>query len=100
MKFENHYFSEIDPYCVELYQKRFPDAIALGDIKEIDCEKLADTTGAGREAYGYRELGRQESEWLITGGFPCQDISVAGKGTGIRGKRSGLWFEMWRVIRD
>lgn len=30
--FEEHYFSEIDPYCVELYQRRFPEAIPLGDI--------------------------------------------------------------------
>lgn len=36
---------------------------------------------------------------LITGGFPCQDISVAGKGEGTTGKASGLWREMWRIIR-
>ncbi len=30
----------------------------------------------------------------------CQDISVTGKGAGLEGKRSGLWFEMWRIIRD
>lgn len=35
---------------------------------------------------------------IITGGFPCQDISIAGKGTGIEGERSGLWGEMARVI--
>lgn len=37
---------------------------------------------------------------VISGGFPCQDISVAGKGTGITGKRSGLWKEMARIIRE
>lgn len=81
-RFEKHYFSEIDNYCVELYQKRFPDAVALGDITKIDSTKLP------------------EGNWLITGGFPCQDISIAGKGVGINGERSGLWFEMWRIIRD
>ena len=81
MKFENHYFSEVDSYCVELYQKRFPDAVALGDITKIDTSKLS-------------------GNWIITGGFPCQDISIAGKGEGLNGKRSGLWFEMWRIIRD
>src|SRR5262249_35665923 len=35
---------------------------------------------------------------LIAGGFPCQDISAAGKGAGIGGTRSGLWFEMARII--
>ena len=114
MRFSEHYFSEIDPYCVELYQRRFPDAIALGDIKEIDCAELADTASSRLERGEKAKPGREGSErgpmgngpitsnqdWLITGGFPCQDISVAGKGAGIRGERSGLWFEMWRVIRE
>jgi DNA (cytosine-5)-methyltransferase 1 len=80
MRFENHYFSEVDPYCVELYKLRFPDAIALGDITKHGDWRLAD------------------GDYIITGGFPCQDISVAGKGTGIKGERSGLWFKMWSVI--
>jgi DNA (cytosine-5)-methyltransferase 1 len=37
---------------------------------------------------------------LIIGGFPCQDLSVAGKRAGISGKRSGLWFEYVRIIRE
>ena len=37
---------------------------------------------------------------VVSGGFPCQDISAAGKGAGITGERSGLWTEMARVIRD
>ncbi len=37
---------------------------------------------------------------VISGGFPCQDISVAGKGAGIEGERSGLWAEMARVVRE
>jgi DNA (cytosine-5)-methyltransferase 1 len=36
----------------------------------------------------------------IIGGFPCQDISCAGRGEGIEGKRSGLWSEMVRIIRE
>jgi DNA (cytosine-5)-methyltransferase 1 len=69
MKFENHYFSEVDKYCIELYQKRFTGKLPKG-------------------------------EYIISGGFPCQDISIAGKGAGIHGKRSGLWFEYWRIIND
>ncbi|WP_228129961.1 DNA cytosine methyltransferase [Acinetobacter sp. NIPH 542] len=37
---------------------------------------------------------------VISGGFPCQDISSAGKGTGIEGERSGLWSEMARIIGE
>lgn len=35
---------------------------------------------------------------VISGGFPCQDISIAGKGAGIEGERSGLWREMFRIV--
>jgi len=82
---ENHFYSEIDNFCIELYKKRFTDSIYLGDIKNIDCDELK------RKYHG---------EWVITGGFPCQDISIAGKGAGLDGERSGLWFEMWRIIRE
>lgn len=37
---------------------------------------------------------------VVSGGFPCQDISSAGKGEGISGERSGLWGEMARIIRE
>ena len=105
MKFENHYGSDIESYLVELYKKRFPDSIQLGDIREIDCEKLMADTDKRRKKSSVQTRGNESekssrTDWIITGGFPCQDISVAGKGTGIRGSRSGLWFEMWRIIRD
>jgi DNA-cytosine methyltransferase len=84
MKFENHFCSDIEPYAQNLYKLRFPESIQLGDITKINTEVL--------KQYG--------TEWIITGGFPCQDISIAGKGAGITGARSGLWFEYWRIIRD
>jgi len=37
---------------------------------------------------------------VVSGGFPCQDISIAGKGDGLDGERSGLWREMARVVRE
>ena len=46
---------------------------------------------------GYPWRGRID---IVTGGFPCQDISVAGKGKGITGSRSGLWKEMARVVYE
>src|SRR5690606_36212647 len=37
---------------------------------------------------------------VVAGGFPCQDVSVAGKGDGLDGERSGLWTEYKRVVRE
>ena len=115
MRFEKHYFSEVDKYAVELYGRRFPEAISLGDITKVDWKALADTgknrfrflqneTGNGKkseERWKTRNIVNNSScqEYIITGGFPCQDISIAGKGVGIEGARSGLWFAMLESIR-
>lgn len=47
-----------------------------------------------------RELRRIRHSLVISGGFPCQDISCAGKGAGLDGARSGLWAEFARIIRE
>ncbi|HEB31679.1 MAG TPA: hypothetical protein ENI15_12520, partial [Spirochaetes bacterium] len=105
MKFDKHYFSEVDKDAVELYRKRCPDAIPLGDITKVDWKALADTDQHGKERNKskHRERGwiEQDSktEYIITGGFPCQDLSVAGKGAGLKGSRSGLWTAMFEAIR-
>ena len=80
VRFDKHYYSEIDPFACKIYKKNFPEAINLGDIKKIKMEDLP---------YG---------ECIITGGFPCQDLSIAGKKMGLAGTRSGLWYEMQRII--
>lgn len=82
LRFDGHYFSEVDDYAIRVYQQRFPDAVPLGDIRNI--------RGADLPA----------GEWIIAGGFPCQDISVAGKGAGLAGERSGLWYEYARLISE
>lgn len=82
LRFDGHYYSEVDDYAICVYQQRFPDAIGLGDITKIDGTKLP------------------QGEWIIAGGFPCQDISVAGKGAGLAGSRSGLWYEYARLIGE
>ena len=79
------YFSEIDLYAVHIYQKNFPSAVGLGDIRSISGKEL-------------RRL--RPGTWLVTGGFPCQDISSAGLRRGLAGERSGLWFEMHRIIKE
>ncbi len=122
MQFEAHYFSEVDPWAVDLYQKRFPDAIPLGDIRGIDGNFLADTGSSNAGGRTGEQQGEKSphgeppqflfdssggsreatagSDWLITGGFPCQDISYAGAGAGLAGERSGLWYEFHRIIGE
>ena len=45
-------------------------------------------------------LKKLRDKLVIAGGFPCQDLSIAGKGEGLEGEKSGLWFEMLRIIRE
>ena len=72
---------EINDYAQAVLQKHWPDVPKFRDIRECGAHNL-------------------EPVDMIAGGFPCQDISVAGKGKGIIGERSGLWFEFARIIRD
>lgn len=62
MKFDNHYFSEVEPFAVELYQKRFPDAIPLGDITKIKTEDIKE--------FNMDNKKEPVSDTIITGGFP------------------------------
>jgi len=73
---------EIDPYCLKVLEKHWPHVKRYEDIKTI-------------------RTGDLEPVDLICGGFPCQDLSVAGKRSGLReGNRSGLWFEMFQIISN
>ena len=89
---------EIEPSCRRMLLNRqrdlclpcFPiwDDVRTFGIHNPDCR-------------AYIEWLRSISGKLcISGGFPCQDISSGGKGEGIGGKRSGLWFEMSRIIGE
>ena len=78
---------EIDPYCRKVLLARQRDGLLprfpiWDDVRTFD----------GRPWRGHIDI--------VTGGFPCQDISVAGKGVGITGERSGLWKEMARIIGE
>lgn len=74
--------SEIEPYPLRVTAARFPGMKQLGDVTKID--------GASIDPVD-----------VITFGSPCQDLSVAGKQTGIHdGKRSSLFFEAIRIIRE
>ncbi len=75
---------EIDEYCQKVLALRFPESIKYKDIKELTGEQIK------------KDVGTVD---IVAGGFPCQDISIAGRGEGINGTRSRLWFEQLRIIR-
>jgi DNA (cytosine-5)-methyltransferase 1 len=77
--FKTSWQVEIDPYCQKVLAKNFPEAERFGDIRECGSHNLKPVD-------------------VISGGFPCQDISTAGRGAGIEGERSGLWGDMCRIV--
>ena len=74
-------FCEIDKYAQKVLQKNFPGVPIYEDVTKLNGSEFKDI-------------------YLLTGGFPCQDISIAGKGAGIEGERSGLWSELFRIIGE
>lgn len=79
-------YCEIEPYCQSILSQRMqegnlPKAPIWDDIRSLSME-------------GFPEID------IIYGGFPCQDISVAGLQKGLEGKRSGLIFEVFRLLDE
>jgi DNA (cytosine-5)-methyltransferase 1 len=94
-------FCEIDPYCRAVLRKHWPDVDCFPDIRKLWFLK---NDSGGFTAECHRSISESWSYFdsidVICGGFPCQDISVAGKGAGIEGSRSGLWSEYARIIGE
>jgi len=72
---------EIDPNAMLVLNHHWPNV-----------KKERDVCNVSKKTTGYADL--------IIGGFPCQDLSVAGKREGLAGERSGLWFEFRRIVED
>jgi DNA (cytosine-5)-methyltransferase 1 len=70
-------FCEIDPLCRKLLAEKWPGVPCHDDVRTMQFPECD----------------------IIAGGFPCQDISVAGRGAGLSGERSGLYREVLRAIR-
>ena len=73
--------SEIEPFAIRVTTKRMPQVKHLGDICYVNGGAIPPVD-------------------IITGGFPCQDLSVAGKKKGLGGERSKLFYQFIRIIRE
>ena len=73
--------SEIEPFCIEVTKKHFPNVMQLGDIRKIKGDKIPPVD-------------------IICAGSPCQDLSVAGKREGLKGERSGLFRTANDIVSD
>jgi DNA (cytosine-5)-methyltransferase 1 len=71
---------EIDPKAQSVLRRHWPDVPVISDVREVTSD-----------------VGRVD---LVHGGFPCQDISVAGNRAGLAGDRSGLWWEFHRILGE
>jgi DNA (cytosine-5)-methyltransferase 1 len=78
---------EIDKNCNQVLAQHFPDATQFTDVTTVKGEDLINA-------------GFTPSKGIITGGFPCQDLSVAGKRAGLAGERSGLFWEIARIVEE
>jgi len=74
-------FCEIDKVAQQVLRKHWPNVPIFDDVKTLKGEQLGTID-------------------VICGGFPCQDLSFAGKGAGLTGARSGLWWEFHRLIKE
>lgn len=72
---------EYDPHCQAVLERHYPNVKRYKDVRNVGSETL-------------------EAVDLICGGFPCQDLSIAGKRAGFAGARSGLWYEYQRIIDE
>jgi DNA (cytosine-5)-methyltransferase 1 len=106
-----HLYSEHNAYRAAVLRERIAEGLLpQGVVDERDIEIVPDEdflgytqihlfAGIGGFPLGMRLAGFPEDRRIVDGGFPCQDISNAGKRAGITGTRSRLWREMVRCIR-
>jgi len=77
----NYFASEIDKFAIKVAKENYPDIIHLGDIKQIKTSNLPKID-------------------LLIGGSPCQDLSNAQKGLGLKGEKSRLFYEYVRLYKE
>jgi DNA (cytosine-5)-methyltransferase 1 len=99
-------FAESDKWASEVLARHWPDTPNRGDVLElfrdeqhasVDGQHLRDAGGTSSERHG--EPAARSID-LVHGGFPCQDLSVAGKRAGLGGERSNLWYQFQRILSE
>jgi DNA (cytosine-5)-methyltransferase 1 len=102
--------AEVDEWCRRVLRWHWPDAEIYDDVRGVGKRSAnlkpnlrgdrssADPSG-GKQSDKGRD-GWPPSVDLLCGGFPCQDLSVAGKRAGLAGERSGLFFEFARIADE
>jgi len=83
--FETVAFCDYDPYCQKVLRKHWPWVTIYDDVKELNNEKL--------QANGHTKID------IITGGYPCQPFSIAGRKKGEQDPRH-VWPEMFRLVKE
>lgn len=78
---------EIDEKARAVLARRFPDTRLFPDVTKVSAHDL-------------RDAGFVPDRGIITGGFPCQDLSVAGRRKGLAGERSGLFWHIIRLVDE
>ncbi len=78
---------EIDKKARSVLARRFPNAKLFNNVTEVSGGQL-------------RDAGFVPDDGILTGGFPCQDLSVAGRRAGLAGGRSGLFWEVVRLAAE
>jgi DNA (cytosine-5)-methyltransferase 1 len=74
-------FVEKEPTCRAILRRHYPHALILEDVKDVGAHNLPRVN-------------------VVKGGFPCQDLSVAGNRAGLSGARSGLFYELTRIADE
>ena len=100
--------AEIDEWCRRVLRWHWPDADIYDDVRSVQRgsgsgggeHRLRAGNGADIEGSGIGNESGASSVDLLCGGFPCQDLSVAGKRAGFKGERSSLFFEFARIADE
>lgn len=99
--------AESDPWCLSVLARHWPDVERVTDVRSVGHRREPAGRNAANGVRPSAESGGRQA-WtglpgsvdLIYGGFPCQDVSVAGRRAGLGGERSGLWHEFERILRE